>query len=112
GHKEAEGVIRKDDEVHSRQVSRKKREHPSGRLLVLTITECKQARSRAADIDHGQKERCKSIDPEMCAKPRQAEWQCYAGCWLADNPIAPPHGGGQGEDREGSVNTAACTPRP
>jgi hypothetical protein len=54
----------------------------------LAITECEEARGRAADVDHDQKKRSEGIDPEMSSKPWQAERQCYGGRLVSEETDA------------------------
>ena len=111
-HQETKGVIREDHHVHSGEVSRIERKDPLGRVLVLAVAECEQARGRASQIDHNQEERRECIDAEMSTKPWQAEWQCYAGRRLPDQAHASYDSQRQCDDQTGSVDNATCTRRP
>ena len=70
GDKEAEGVVREDDNVHSGEERRVERQHPAGVLLVLAVPERIKARGSGAEIDDGEKESRQSINTKTRADPR------------------------------------------
>jgi hypothetical protein len=65
---------------------------------VSPIAEREQTCSGGAEVDHGDKERGKRIQAEMCAEPRQSNWQDQGlGRGLADKGVE-----GNGETRSGN----------
>jgi hypothetical protein len=54
---------------------------------VTAITEREQARCRAAEIDHDQKESGECVDAEMRTEPRQTEGQAYGASGTAEQHI-------------------------
>ena len=78
GDQEGEGVVGEHDEVHAGEKGRIERQHALGRRLVPAIAERVEACARAAEIDHGEKERGERVEAEMRAEPRQADRQRQA----------------------------------
>ena len=62
-------------QVHAGEESGEERQNPRRMRLVPTVAEAVEARQRAAEIDHDQKERGERVDAEMRAQAGQPERQ-------------------------------------
>ena len=72
---EAERVVRQHDEVHAGEIGREERQHAKRRAFMPAIADAVEARRRAAEIDHHEKERGQRVDPEVRAEARQSDRQ-------------------------------------
>ncbi|MEY9882092.1 hypothetical protein ABIA43_003626 [Bradyrhizobium sp. USDA 328] len=56
GDQEAEGIVCQHDDIHRCEIGGIERQHASGGVLVLAVTEREQARSDAAEINDDEEE--------------------------------------------------------